>query len=184
MNPWLVIPTRDRTSYLTPLCKAAPGRTILIQTGGNTWPGVVNIIDTGPINIHRWWNRGLDYAEEHGARYVAVANDDVGVTAEELAQMRDALIETGSTLCWAHETNLTGWLWMIDITHQVRPDEKFRWWFGDNDLSIRSRAAHGVTGVNVGEHYHPNLLTQIDVQLQVLAARDLETFEHRYGVAL
>ncbi len=39
--------------------------------------GVNNIWDLDPVNIHRWWNRGIDVARTFGADYIAVLNDDV-----------------------------------------------------------------------------------------------------------
>jgi hypothetical protein len=185
-EPWLVVPTKDREEWWANLAEAAPGRAVFVQTGRGKHPTAHNVFEGAPINISRWWNAGLDYAQEHGARYVAVANDDIELMPGDLEKMRDHLVETECTICWSDPFKMTGWLWMLDLTHDVRPDKTFRWWYGDNDLSIRSETeGHGSTGVAVGAiHHHPNKLTEESKGLQAIAERDQITFRKRYAELL
>ena len=72
---------------------------------------------------------------------------------------------------------------MLDTGRGIRPDESYRWWFGDNDLWLRARAAGGlvnVPGLPV-EHRHPNHATTASSALQALADADRRLWESRWS---
>lgn len=78
---WLVIPTADRHQYLSEIFLNSgidESKRILVRTSpGIDFPDCVNLRFNGNLNIQAWWNLGINYAMQHGARYIAVLNDDV-----------------------------------------------------------------------------------------------------------
>ena len=81
---WLVIPTATRRQYIPDIIIESGidrNHIVIVHTVNDNEPyyDVNNIYDTGEINIHRWWNKGIDFALGRGARYVAVLNDDVRI---------------------------------------------------------------------------------------------------------
>ena len=80
---WVVIPTRDDhpelLAALVDGCGVPRERIVLVNTGDHPVSRYRTrvVTDRGQVNIQRWWNRGIDYAEAMGATHVAVLNDDV-----------------------------------------------------------------------------------------------------------
>jgi hypothetical protein len=182
----LTVPTRGDRPYLPRIVAAAQCPVVIVNTGPRRMlvPGATVVADRGPINIHRWWNRGIDAA---GARHVAVFNDDVTFEPGLIRQMSEQLDETGAAVCWTRrvpdgQIPMTGWAFMLDTASGVRPDERFRWWFGDNDLYVQAERAGGWTSVPVSVmHHHPNETTEADPALQALALADQATFAAKWA---
>jgi hypothetical protein len=189
---WVVIPSRgdypDLLAGIVANC-GRPERIVLVWTGEGPAMRLGTLVRRhhGPTNIHGWWNHGIDLAAGFGARYVAVLNDDLELTPGCLPKMADVLRGTGRTLAVVGDGNgMTGWAWMLDVTHGLRPDESFRWWFGDNDLWLRARQHYqGTVGVDVPiRHVHPNEATSASKELQALAEADRQLFDRRHLGAL
>lgn len=156
--------------------------------------GVSVIDDSGPLNIHRWWNEGISRAVELGATTVAVLNDDLVIEPGSLQMLDEALLENGATLATpgASETLIrdlrsparviVGSLWLIDPRHGLRPSEDYRWFFGDDDLDVRARSrSQGIVTVPVGwEHPHAGEATERSSYLQELVTRDERTFRRQH----
>lgn len=186
----LVVPTRDRLDLVAGLvrdCGLRRDQVTIINTGPTDvgvqmrFQGVHVIDDHGPINIQRWWNRGIDNAVACGARHVMVINDDIVLTPGVLEGLRRALMINEATLAFPHHT-MSGWAWMLDTTDGVRPWEELRWWWGDNDLVEQARRARGVLycpEIPV-QHVHPNGNTVANPALQALAAADAAVFHSRW----
>lgn len=187
---WLVVPTAGRAT-LEPAIDSTGlprDRCIVVATTDDVWhlAGVRTIHVRGPINIHRWWNEGLDHAAVLGARYVLVINDDVLMVPGTVDALLDSMRATGATLATPGSSGLRtdpdrdaprtllGSCWLIDLSHGLRPDEGYRWWFGDDDLDWRARRDHaGVVSVPCHfEHLHPNELTAASPELHALADAD------------
>jgi hypothetical protein len=192
-DPWLVIPTAGKHPDLLAGIIAKAGipaaRIILVVTGEFARFRLLTIgagtyLEAGPgVNIHRWWNLGIEHAVSCGAEHVAVLNDDVEITDEVIPAMSLALTRTGSTLCYVDASaEVTGWAWMLNTSHGLRPDELFRWYFGDNDMDLRAkRDHHGVCGVQVDiKHLHPSEATQASPELRDLIRVDEATFKERW----
>lgn len=161
--------------------------------------GIVRIDDFDPPNIQRWWCRGIDEAVRRGATSVAVINDDVRVTPQTLPALEQALHETGAAIAspsrpefkdGLHTRPLApylpriwGSLWVLRVDSKLRPDERYVWWYGDNDLDIRARRSHG--GVVLRsveyEHLHPGEGTSGSSRLAAQTDRDAVTFETQYA---
>ena len=188
-EPWVVVPTGGgRDHYISALCEIAPYRTVIVHTTATEEDVLTprynahQIRRPGEINISRWWNEGLNYAASSRARYVCVVNDDVTLPKEGLLAMQRALQETDGTLCMAfpHANMITGWCWLLDLAHGIRPDERYRWFWGDVDIA--ERAGAGVRYAYTGAiHHHPNVLTEQDPALKALAALDTERWERLHA---
>ena len=99
---WIVIPTADRHQYLESIFENSliPRNQIVIvrTTSGEEIPQVHNIWDLEDFNIHRWWNKGINFAQEHGAKFVAVLNDDVQIAKGSLQNIVFAMKDSGADL--------------------------------------------------------------------------------------
>jgi len=186
MSVWVVVPTRgDHPDLIQGIVDDCGHPVVVVTTapGVDVPEGAGRVHDLGPTNIQRWWNLGIAYAERRGARYAAVLNDDVRVGPGALDRMAAALATTGASLCWSDARRMTGWAFMLDLGRPVRPDERFAWWFGDDDLGMQAARSGGAVGVDAGiEHLHPNATTVASPALQALARVDQETFNRKWAL--
>jgi hypothetical protein len=196
-QPWVTVPTAGRAT-LGPAVDSTGvprDRTVVVATSADvTVPdGCHRLDDLEPTNIHRWWNAGIDYAVARGARYVLVINDDVLLGDDTVAALLGGLQATGAALATPgaaglvtdpakyHGRTLVGSCWLLDTASGLRPDESYRWWYGDDDLDWRARRDHGgvVSVPCTFEHLHPNHLTSTTPALLDLAVID----QHRWSAA-
>lgn len=148
-SAWLTIPTRGRASLdaIVEHCGLPRDHVVLVHTDQDSphYDGCVNLEDLGPINIQRWWNLGIDTATQNGATVVVVANDDIRI-GDPLAITRLAAAADPFSYVAPGRRHplrrLTGWCWAIrPHDTEIRPDETYRWWYGDDDLELRAKAA-------------------------------------------
>lgn len=152
--------------------------------GSRDLPGVANVRDEGPPNIHRWWNAGMEEARRRGARLALVVNHDVvPADADQLPRMLAHLERTGATLVIPGDADsgpelgwpgrkFVGWCWGINLDHGLRAPERFAWWFGDNWLDREARLRHrgvAVAGVRV---YHRKIDGAYPSAFEALVAAD------------
>lgn len=176
----LVVPTRgDHPDLLAGLVDLGLP-TVIVRTAPFDFATTALVIDDfGPVNIHRWWNTGLDVLQ---TRYALVVNDDVSLPPDAPAEMVDRLQRDDAWLCGADPVAMTGWCWMLDLTSPLRPDERFRWFFGDNDLWLRAGQAGKLTGLNVGAvHHHANEATAASPELADVIRADEALFRQKWG---
>lgn len=187
---WLTVPTRgDHPDLLADIvedCDLPRSQVVVVATAPDVDlpTGVRFLYDLAPLNIHRWWNLGLYVAAAGGASHVLVVNDDITLSPATIPAMLDRLDESGAAVCWAHPVAMTGWCWLLDLASSVRPDEAYRWWYGDDDL-IAQCAASGrwPVGVDAGvTHRHGNETTEASPALQELALADLQTYRRKWGL--
>ena len=202
---FLTIPTAgNRTELLNRIIDDSGlprDQIIIIATKPNLeFPAGVRVIeDLGPSNIQRWWALGIAAAEDRGATAVAVLNDDVRITKETLPELHAALTGTGAAIACPsrpgfrngvhkrplipYEPRIWGSIWMLDLAQDLRPDARYQWWYGDNDLDIRARTKHGgVVLVDVPyEHIHPTEATFASPDLIALVDQDSVRFEEQYS---
>ena len=161
--------------------------------------GVTIVQDLAPPNIQRWWNRGIEAAVALGASEVAVSNDDVRISPQTLPALQQALLATNAAIASPsrtpfrnglhrrplvpYEPRLWGSLWMLRVASGLRPDERYVWWYGDNDLDIRARTRFGgvVLVDTYFEHLHPSEGTASNPILTAQTDRDAQTFERQYA---
>lgn len=198
---WVTIPTAgDRADLLETLvrqCGVKPSNIVIVRTRPCRTPLGVHVLDDyGPVNIHRWWNAGIDFAQQQGATHVAVLNDDLVLDPSAIAELVRAQDITGATIAspgavWQHVTDgpahtrdrrIVGWCFVLDLSSGVRPNEDYSWWFGDDELDFDARIdGSGVVLVPVNvKHPLANLHTEQSPQLQELAAADERLFRERW----
>jgi len=185
-NLWLTIPTGNRSQYLEDIINNSGiprERIVIVHTvESESIDGVHNLWDLGEINIHRWWNRGIKFAKEHGAKYVAVLNDDLVLEDNPLNAIANAMEETKSAIGfpYPHTGHICGYCYILNVETDLMPDESYRWWFGDNDLYLRSRKLGGSVGVLAKvRHLHGNELTSINHKLLAQTEEDKKLFYSR-----
>lgn len=185
----LVIPTRgDHPELLRAIVATSglpPERVVVVVNGDGPLPDVdlpaTKIYDPGPINIHRWWNVGIDLLAERGCTRVAVLNDDLIIAPDTLPKMARAL--GSATLAVLDDPyGVSGHCWLLNITHGVRPDESYRWWCGDLQLWADAQRAGGVVTVPDAWclHMHANEATWASPDLAALADADGILYDSRH----
>jgi len=201
---FLTVPTAGRhpdlLAGLVRDCGLPPDRIVVVATapGVEVADGVVVVRVDGPLNIQRWWLAGIQECVRRGATQVAIVNDDVVLPAASLAALAAALDETGAAVAspgpaYLHVTThlpvgrgLDGALWVLDVRTDLRPDPRFVWWYGDDDVDLRARRDHGgLVQVPVEwEHRHASSATDASPALQALLASDQRTFRriHRRSI--
>jgi len=156
----------------------------LIRTkGGDELAGAVNIWETSTFNIQKWWNLGIQYAKNQGAKYVAVLNDDTNLRIGVLREMLELMINEGTSLVHADPRMGFGWghCWILNCQDEIAPDERFTWWYGDHDLEKQAERANGVTlSQHIVENIHSNLYTSSDQKFEAIIDRDLRTYRRKY----
>jgi hypothetical protein len=163
---WIVIPTADRHQYLPKIFENSLiplNQIVIVRTKpGEPIQDVNNLWDLDEFNIHRWWNKGINFAEAHGAKFVAVLNDDVWIEKGSLQTIVEGMTSAGAVLGYPEpcSSDICGYAWVLRLDSPVRPDEQFRWWFGDNDIRKQAMADKGYVSVPCDiKHYHPNETT-------------------------
>lgn len=136
--------------------------------------------DSGDVNIQRWWNYGINLAVIHQAAvHVAICNDDITLPPGLLAKMSARLDETGATICYPCGSGMMGWCFMLNLAHGIRPDERFRWYYGDTDLHEQALRLHGVCDVDVAvPHHHPG---ERESEFADLIAADEQAFRAKWN---
>lgn len=192
LNIWMTIPTGTRRDYLADIIKDSgipPERIVIVHTvESEPIPEVHNIWDLGEINIQRWWNKGIDYAAERGAEYVAVLNDDVKIHTElALLVLAFACKEHKASMAVVHKQNIlnirenSGHCFILNVKDPIRPDERFRWWYGDNDLYRQATRLNGIIYGDIPiDHIEPNKLTSENPELMKIAEQDAIEFKKKW----
>lgn len=207
-----VIPTNGRACLKDCLAAIEPqvDYTILVYTtpymDGEIRPmRGMQIRDTmSPPNISRWWNAGLNLAEQliefdgtDSAWDVAVLNDDVivppgwfdavqagmrtwdaGAACSGAGQVPVRYFEPGPVPL---HTRLVGFAFMLPGEKGLRANEDLHWYFSDDYIDWKAREQGGmvmVSGYNV-QHLYPN--GQMTPELQVLCAEGAAKFQTLWG---
>jgi hypothetical protein len=189
MSLWLTIPVGQRREYLDDIIKESnlpPEQIVIVNTFDKTpTPYVHNIYDHGEINIHRWWNKGIHFAKHRGAKYVAVLNDDLMLSDDPLNKIAKAMEENDATLGHPipHSGHISGYCFVLNVQHNILPNEDYRWWFGDNDLWNQAGKLGGIIGVpSKVRHIHGNELTSNSSKLMELAQQDKKLYKQKNGI--
>lgn len=182
-------------------CGVPRERIILIRTKPDAElpTGCIVIDDFETPNIQRWWKRGIDESVVRGATAVAVLNDDLRIESDTLHRLHGELVSTGATVATPsrpglrlgvhkrplipYEPVIWGCLWMVDATTDLRPDPRYVWWYGDNDLDIRARRDYaGIVSCDVVyEHHFPGVGTSKSPELIRQSDLDAVTFHADYS---
>ena len=202
---FMTVPTagarRELLNALIRDCGLPLERIVIVATkpGVELPDGVVVLEDFESPNIQRWWGSGIEEAQRRGATAVAVLNDDIRVGPHSLATLHESLMATDAAIASPsrppfrnglhrrplvpYEPRLWGSLWVVRVEGGLRPDPRYVWWYGDNDLDIRARRDHGgVVLCDVEyEHLHPSEGTSSNPALVAQTDVDAQTFEAQYA---
>ena len=189
---WVTVPTAGRDTLTAAIDSTGVprDRTVIVAPAPDAIrpEGCHVVEDFGEINIHRWWNAGLDYAQAHGATHVLIINDDVLLDETTVPALLDGMegrAAIGSPGAGGiFEGDLPEWrvmngaCWLLDLATGLRADERYRWWYGDNDLDWRARTEHGgVASVRCYfQHVHANELTAASPELMRITEDDNRTW--------
>ena len=187
LDIWLTIPTGTRRQYLADIIKesqVSPEKIVIVHTvESEPIEGVNNIWDLEPVNIHRWWNRGIDVARTFGADYIAVLNDDLRLKNNPINKIAYGMKKLDAVLGYPlpYSGHIPGYCWVLDIKSNIRADENFRWWYGDDDIRMQATILGEVIYVPVEvNHLHPNQLTSNNKDLMELTKADEILFKTKW----
>lgn len=188
---WMVIPTATRRDYIPDIIEQSgidKNKIVIVHTKNDNEPyyEVNNIYDTGEINIQRWWNKGIDFVTSKGGRYVAILNDDVRLAGNPLNTIVTVMKKTSAALGYPYPFQgwVCGYCFIIDLATDVRPDERYRWWYGDRDIDLQARKQGGVVHVPaMVRHVEGNVLTTQNKELQELAKVDEDLFFEKWTIS-
>lgn len=169
---WVVIPSGDRRQYLKDIirdCGVPKDKIIVIDT----------ILEEP--HIYSWWRRGISDAEFFGATHVAILNDDIKIEPGALQKILDVMVQEDATIGYPlpASSDPCGYCFILNLNHNIYPDERYIWWYGDNDLYERAGKVIGVVA-NV-QHLEPNRLTSESPELMELTRQDKQLYEKNKG---
>ena len=157
-------------------------------------------------SIYATWNEGMVNADAMGTE-CAVLNDDIVLRPASLREARRVLRQSGLALCglnygkWGPADTVPGGWVQVHGTYRTggfggfafllapgapRVDERFQWWYGDDDLAERIKAAGGTMGVATSamvEHPSPSLTGNAHSWTQVAAGEDTALFRTLWPTA-
>lgn len=151
-----------------------------------------------PPNLSALWNRGLEAAGEDSLmHWVAVLNDDAIVPANWFGHLSGQMESAGAVaggyngaltkhtkpgVTALHE-RMPGHAFMLDGRYELRADEQFQWWCGDNDLDMQARTAGGtlILPDDPVVHMFPDRSTAENPVLQARTSIDMKLFVEKWG---
>lgn len=214
MNLYAVIPSCCRPACLRNLVWSLVKDgvyVVVVDTGYERGvvkhPHVVVAEDKGPTNIQRWWNTGLDLVYEYQAMksmtdefVVAVLNDDLIIPPRFVQRLAQSIENSDvAAACpiaglrtpeyvvtdTRDSIRMAGYAFALRGSLHMRADERFGWWYGDNDIDWTARQQGGVAFVGGTwdgfQHLYPDSTTTGERAEQ--AGRDRETFIQKWGRA-
>jgi hypothetical protein len=183
-NIWVVVPVGSRHKYLDQLIDILSEykERIVFVNNHKPYPvfdGVHHIEDFEEINIHRWWNKGIEFAKSNGAEYVAVINDDIVFDSSLINDMVNAMVK-GDYEVSSAMGNL-GVFWIIKTSSPIRADESLRWWCGDGDIFREAKIKGKLLNYETNKLYHleHNVQTSSDEMLRKLGQEDLKKYREK-----
>lgn len=161
---WVTVPVGERQHYLPGLLSGLKKHLGHVVFVNNHFPyekydGVHHVEDYEKYSIYHWWNVGIRYAEERGARYVAVLNDDLRFDENFLDTLLNHLKTNNLAVVDTENSgNAGGAAWLLDLSYGLRLDERFKWWYGDTHLFNEAKKLGKFERLHYGnfEHLEPN----------------------------
>lgn len=182
---WIVIPVGNRERHLLNLLKKinkCTNRIVFVNNKPkyNKFYGVHHIEDFDEVNIHRWWNKGIDYAQSHGAKYVLVLNDDLDFDENFVESIyKFALDNNYYVVDVSNSSNNGGAAWILDLSSNLRPNEEFKWWYGDTFLFDQAKKMNKFAKIHYDGfvHLEPNKQTEENLEIKQLIGKDQKKYE-------
>lgn len=215
---YAIIPTNGRACLKDCLMAIAPQVDVTIvvytvdQVDGEIQPVQGYLLrDTAePVNISRWWNRGLETVRGHqlgrsalthpsDLHDIAILNDDAIVPEGWFDAVSAGMREHGAAAACSGSTvgtqfliepgpipgvsnPLTGFAFMLAGEKGLRANEDIHWYFSDNYIDWESRKLGGTLMMSGWpvQHLHPN--AQMGHDLIARVAVDAQNFVDLYGM--
>jgi hypothetical protein len=184
---WVVIPIGTREQYLPNVISKLHKyhkRIVIVNNkpGYTKFDNVNHIEDFAGININRWWNNGIKYAEANGAKYVYIVNDDVDFPDDFVEKMYEFMIVSNLDVLDTENTgNGGGSSWMLRLDSGLRLDEDFNWYYGDTFLYEQAET-NGKAGRIFNKdfiHFEPNGHVAVSEEFQRLIEQDHITYKRK-----
>ena len=184
-NLWAIIAVGPRENYLSNLINKLSclnGRVILINNHSpyTKFENVVHIEDFDEVNIHRWWNKGINYAKEQGASHVIILNDDLDFDENFIKEMYNFMISNKYFVCDADNSgNNGGAAFMINLESGFTMEESLRWWYGDTLLFDKAKKIRKFEKFSHAsfKHFEPNKQLSENSFLKELTHNDKKQYE-------
>ena len=181
---WIVIPVGKREKYIPNLLDVLNdylGRIVIINNSENysKFHGTHQIEDFDEINIHRWWNKGIDYAIKNGAEYIVIMNDDISFKKDLIERMINKMIDRNADVCGIAKH--AGVMFAIKGSSEIRADENLRWWCGDGDIFRQALVKNSLIWYLEDDFIHFELNKQTDENsyLLDLGRKDLDYYRNK-----
>ncbi len=189
-NLFIVIATKDRHENLPKIFDNSgvdAERIYCIRTNpGDPFVGVNNIFSLDhEINIHKWWNIGLRAVMELCGRYAAILSDDIILKEGQLQNLFELMLAKKAALVCGANSNGGKWghAFILDLGTGIFPDERFKWFYGDDDLRLQAKRKGGfVQSDEEIFHISPGELTFYNSNLRTLGQVDFRTFYKKHPV--
>lgn len=141
------------------------------------------VIASTAMNIQTWWNLGIDYATELGATTIAVLNDDAIMPDNWYDLIEPRLVDHSgaSGLRYGVQGKISGYAFALNAQDGIRADERFVWWYGDDDIEMQCRNKRGfalVDGLDVGNKYANSSFIMMRKQTR----RDSFAYQEKWGI--
>jgi len=160
-------------------------------------------VDLGnDINLYAAWNKCIDLTSRDGVG--AILNDDIYVHPDSFARIEKSVRTTEGVVGWdawgpvsenpsshlrrvngTYRTHgLAGFAFAFPTTTAPRFDEKYTWWYGDDDWVARC----GRSGLPLyveslcGVHHHTSTTQQARPWVTENVGQDKELFESTWGI--
>jgi hypothetical protein len=79
--------------------------------------------------------------------------------------------------------HVCGYCWVLDVKSGIKPDENYKWWYGDRDIDLQARQGKGVVHVPaMVRHIHGNELTRDNQELMAMTKVDEELFFKKWNL--
>lgn len=155
-----------------------------------------------PPNLSHLWNIGLSYAFAHAQGQphdVAILNDDAIVPTGWFTELSAGMRRWGTSGVFSRDVygdinvytgaetpsvwnRVTGWAFMLRGESVHTFDERFVWWCGDDDMSMRLRINGGLLHVPGFPVENTLANTTTNGLLAEQAAKDMQAFVDKWGV--
>lgn len=191
-----VIPTRYHPPELDRLLAVLKGDGVCVHL-------IVDPHDS-EHRIHRMWNDGADAARAHGAKFIAMLNDDITILpgtlpllARMCARRKVGLVYPDIHAPWGplpddppfvpgavddSGRHICGFCFLFRAETGVRFDESFHWWYGDNQFHKDVLSAGWTAGYADGlsiRHRESSSASRHDDYFVPLIAQDRDLWDRR-----
>ena len=141
------------------------------------------VIVSHDFNIQKWWNLGIDRATKLGATTIAILNDDAIMPDDWFDFIEPRLVDHSgaSGLRFGTHAKISGYAFALNANDGIRADERFVWWYGDDDIEQQCRNKRGfliIPGFEVGNKYANSSAPMMRKQIR----RDRWSYQNKWGI--